>query len=237
MERLSARPWITTVGVLLLAAGRACAESIDDLGLWTALFAQGDVDRVAAVDERLKWWFDGHLRFLDDADGIHQSIVRPGLGWAIDEQSTVWAGYAWVRTSPISGPDFDENRIWQQWTWSDDFGVWNLGQRARFEQRFLETGDDVGLRYRQFFRAQRRLPAWAGMSLVAWDELFFHLNDTDWGARSGFDQNRVFVGVGYKPASAGRWRVEVGYLNQVIDVAAGADRVNHILALNFFRSP
>jgi hypothetical protein len=28
------------------------------------------------------------------------------------------------------------------------------------------------------------------------DELFVNLRDTDWGARAGFDQNRLFIGPG-----------------------------------------
>jgi hypothetical protein len=113
MPRTAYLSWPLVCLALLLSAGRAQAESINDTGFWTALFAQGDLDNPVSDDDRLKWWFDGHLRFLDDADGFHQSIVRPGLGWALDEQNTVWAGYAWIRTSPIAGLNFDENRIWQ----------------------------------------------------------------------------------------------------------------------------
>jgi hypothetical protein len=101
----------------------------------------------------------------------------------------------------------------------------------------LETGDDVGLRYRQFFRAQHTLPAHPQWMLVGWDELFFHCNDTDWGAESAFDQNRAFVGIGYTPSSRSNWRVEIGYLNQFIELPTANDRINHILAINFFRSP
>lgn len=237
MKRNPANSWLLAGCLLLLSAARACAETVDDVGLWTALFAQGNIDTQACDDDKLKWWFDGHLRFLDDADGFNQSIVRPGLGWTLDDGSTLWAGYAWVHNSPISGSEFDEQRIWQQWTWSTDLGEWKFGSRSRFEQRFLETGDDVGLRYRQFLRLDRTLPSQPQLMLVGWDELFFHCNDTDWGARSGFDQNRAFVGIGYKPSSNCGWRMEIGYLNQFLDLRSGSDRVNHILAINFFLSP
>ena len=115
------RIYLAGIAVLFLVASAASnvqaqSQSIDDTGLWTALFAQGDIDRVG--NGRMKWWFDGHVRLLDDATGFNQSIVRPGLGWGLGENSALWAGYGWIHTSPLNGADFDEHRIWQQWTWS-----------------------------------------------------------------------------------------------------------------------
>lgn len=222
---------------LTVAASSLRGEAVDDTGLWTALFANGDLDLHQCSDDRLKWWFDAHLRLFDDAGGFGQSIIRPGVGWTVSENSTLWAGYGWINTSPGSRPAFDEHRLWQQWTWGEAVEEWKFAHRSRFEQRWLETGDDVGLRYRALFRAQHDLPQFPRLSLVAWDELFYHLNDTDWGATSGFDQNRAFLGLGYKPTPNTPWRLEVGYLNQTIEVAAGDDRSNHILSLNLFVSP
>ena len=83
-------------------------------------------------------------------------------------------------------------------------------------------------RYRQFWRLARPLTSGAGApTFVAWDELKIHLNDT---ARTdpGFDQNRLFVGVGLGVREG--TRLEVGYLLQNLRGAAGsADRRNHIL--------
>ena len=236
MPHCSARlPLLLVVAVMM--ASPTCAQTIDDAGVWTAWFAQGDFSSVGCDDTKLRWWYDGHVRFFDDAGGFGQSIVRPGLGWAVNDRSTLWIGYGWIHTEPISGSDFDENRIWQQWTWSKKYAPIKLGVRARFEQRLLETGDDVGLRYRQFFRLQHELPNHPHLLLAAWDEVFLNLNDTDWGAQSGFNQNRLFLGVGVKGNSQSRWRTEIGYLHQALSNPNGADRSNHILAVNFFRSP
>jgi hypothetical protein len=237
MDRIPRISRLLTCFVLLLWAQRACAQSVDDAGQWNALFAQGDFAAVGCENDRIKWWFDGHIRLLDDADGFNQSIVRPGIGWSLNERSTVWVGYAWIRTAPLSGSEFDESRIWQQWTWSNGIENWKFAHRSRFEQRLVETGDDLGLRYRQLFRAQYNFPALPRMTLVGWNELFYNLYDADWGAQSGFDQNRAFAGLGFKPKPDSRWTVEIGYLNQVIEVPSGSDRNNHILSLNLFRSP
>lgn len=236
MKRKHALGWLVVAAIWLPSATHLRAQTVNDAGLWTALFSQGDFQDIGWEIDRLRWWFDGHLRFLDDAEGFHQSIVRPGIGWALNEQSTVWVGYGWIRTSPIVGLDVDEHRVWQQWTWSRDLEPWKIAHRSRFEQRFFNLGNDTGLRFRQLFRVQHNLPVFPQLSLVGWDELFYNLNDTDWGARSGFNQNRVFAGIGFKLCPESRWRTEIGYLHQVIENPFGRDRSNHILSINLFRS-
>lgn len=222
---------LLAMALLSLAPRAARCQAVADVGQWTALFAQESFD---AESGPLKWWFDGHVRLLDDADGFNQSIVRPGIGWSLSEDLTVWGGYGWIHTSPVAGDDFDEHRIWQQLTWSRSHEAWTLALRPRLEQRFLETGDDVGWRFRQLVRVQNDLPNLPRLSFVTWDEIFFNLSDSDWGARSGFDQNRVFVGFGWKHRPESRLRTEIGYLNQTIDSPSSADRVNHILSINFY---
>lgn len=216
--------------ITVTASSTARCQTIDDEGQWTALFSQGEL----GGSSRLRWWFDGHLRLLDDADGFNQSIVRPGIGWSLTDDLVVWGGYGWIHTSPLAGDNFDEHRIWQQFTWSGGNDALTFALRPRLEQRFLETGDDTGLRFRQLVRVQHQLSSEPRLTLVAWDEFFIHLNDTDWGAQTGFDQNRLFVGIGWKHDPDCPLRTEIGYLNQTINTPTGPDRVNHILSINFF---
>ena len=67
---------------------------------------------------------------------------------------------------------------------------------------------------------------------MAWDEVFIGLNDIDWGAPRGLDQNRLFVG-GWA-AVAPHLRVELGYLFLYVD--RDDDTVGHVLATNVFVS-
>ncbi|TWU16418.1 DUF2490 domain-containing protein [Allorhodopirellula heiligendammensis] len=220
--------------VLVCQAGRTSAQTLDDTGLWFAAFGNGEMKTLAGNDSRLRWWFDTHYRLRDDTSGFNQSIVRPGLGLTITDDQALWAGYAWIRTSPIQGNDFDEHRFWQQWTAAPSAGDFRFLHRSRFEQRWLETGEDVGLRWRQLHRVQRILSDSPQWSLIVWDEIFFNLNDTDWGARAGLDQNRAFFGVGYQRCSQAPVRTEIGYLNQFVNNQGGTDGMNHILSINFY---
>ena len=217
-------------------AQHTSAQTIDDVGQWSALFTQGKFTP-GDSDSRLRWWFDAHYRLFDDNDGFGQSIIRPGIGMDVGKNSALWAGYGWIRTSPISGEDVDEHRIWQQWTWSKKLDPFKVALRTRFEQRFFESTDDTGLRVRQFARFQKNLGACSRRTFVVWDELFIGLNDTDFGQRSGFDQNRIFVGFGFKRHHNSNWRAEVGYMNQTVNQIGPTDRSTHILAVNVFRSP
>jgi hypothetical protein len=226
--------WLKYIAGLVVCAATsagASAQTRHDAGAWLVLFGNGKFE--SREESPLRWWFDGQSRFLDDAGGFNQLLIRPGLGYALRGDHTLWYGYAYIRTAPVGlGEEFDEHRMWQQWTYTPSVDNWSFLHRSRLEQRWVETGSDVGLRWRQMARVQYKLTDTPQWSLIAWDEAFFHLNNTDWGARAGFDQNRAFFGVGYKHSPEARIRIEVGYLNQFIFRRGGESRMNHILSLS-----
>ena len=210
---------------------------IQDTGVWLGAFAQGEFQSAVHQKRNARWWFDANTRFLGDDFELFQAVIRPGVGRQLNEQQSVWLGYAWIGER-IPGLDFHENRIWEQWMLTEDYRDATLQFRTRLEQRFVSVGSQVGWRFRQLFRVQTPVAGSPNLLWVAWDEIFFHLNDTDWGARTGYNQNRVFVGLGRIPTSNARRRTEIGYLYQQINVAEdGADLSNHILSINLFFSP
>ena len=233
MPCIASRRIAAALLLLTFVLGPAQAETDDDQGLWLLALGQGSLGSADQEPARLRWWLDVQARFSNEADGFGQSLVRPGIGYVINNQTSLWLGYAWIRTSPSSGPDFDEHRIWQQLIWSGPLRGINFLSRTRLEQRFREDGSDTGWRLRQFLKFAYALPGNPNVSLVGYDELFFGLNDTDWGARSGFDRNRLFLGVGWRLGKSGH-SMEIGYLNQYIDSASGNDLMEHILSLNLF---
>ena len=206
------------------------ADTASDKALWLMAAAQGTIDEENPSLARWRWWLDGQARFFESSDGYGQSIVRPGIGYAVSESSTLWAGYAWIRTSPANGSTFDENRIWQQWTSSTVLSTVTLSWRSRLEQRFVQGGNDVGWRFRQFIKVSQPIAFDSRLHIVGYDEILFWMNDTDWGAQSGFDQNRFFAGFAWQ-LREGR-TVELGYLNQFLRRQNADDLINHILSAN-----
>ena len=218
-------------------------NSPDDVGLWLAVFDRGNISHDGFSD-MYRWWFDGHLRLFDDSGGFGQSIVRPGIGYALNDQTTVWAGYGWIRTSPARRPDqekesnsdIDEHRLWQQITWSQKLEPVTVGLRSRMEERFFDTESETALRFRQLLSWRHALESESGLSLVIWDEVFINLNDTSTSV-NGFDQNRLFLGFGRKSGSTNPSRTEIGYLYQRVGGSAGSILNNHLLSVNFYMPP
>ena len=224
---------------LFLLAATSPAEarsSVDhDAALWLMLFGQGRFEESERTLGRLRWWLDIQQR--EFGDGSDQTLLRPGLGYQMDDATSVWLGYAWIDTSAASGPTTNEHRIWQQLLWT--MQLWQgrarpsvLTSRTRLEQRFLDNGDDVGWRARQLVKLTRPFDFEPRLGLAAYDEIFFNLNDTDWGASSGLDQNRLFAGLAWTFDEARRFTLEVGYLNQFLYRSGSEDDMNHILNIN-----
>jgi len=213
---------------LLTAAAPALAQE-SDIGAWFAFAGQGHFDQ-RSDDARWRWWFDAHARFFEDSNGFDQGILRPGIGYDLSTSSTLWLGYGRFDNDPSGAPSYVEHRVWQQFTWATKTGPGVFYSRTRLEQRFVETGDDTGWRLRQFQRYTRPLEPRSRLGLRLWDELFFDLNDTDWGANTGFAQNRLFVGLGWTFERAEHLTLEFGYLNQFIVGSSASDSLNHILS-------
>jgi hypothetical protein len=193
---------------------------------WTAVMTTGtllDTKPSPAV------WLDTHARRGNAGSLL---IVRPALGVEFADWISAWAGYAWIPVfaDEDSNP-VHEHRAWQQAILQHKIEGWSLQSRTRFEQRFSEAGDDVGFRLREFVRASWQPDKETPVGAVLWDEIFVGLNETDWGAPQGFDQNRLFVGPFVQLAP---WaRLEVGYLFTYVDRAAFNTSI-HALAVNLF---
>jgi len=211
---------------LTFAAAPARAE--DDAQLWGTVVANG------AVRGDLFVWLEAQGRATDDVGGGSQLVVRPAIGARIAPDAHAVAGYAFIRNDPEVGATTNEHRFWQQVQFAvvrSAAGAPRIISRTRLEQRTIEGRDDTGWRLRQFVRAQLPIAQQGKIQAVAITEGFLNLNSTQWGARSGVEQLRTFVGVGFPVAK--RMRLEPGYLNQHV-FRPGEDRTNHILSTTLF---
>jgi len=217
-------------GVVLLAGWPVRAEQ-NDAGGWITAAATGSFEKLTD-SKRFLWWLDVQLRLFDDLDGYGQSLVRPGLGYDLGKGFSTWLGYAYVDTNPRSRSNIEEHRIWQQLLWAGPVGDLGLQSRTRLEERTVDGDGETGWRLRQLFRGSYALPFAPRFGLVSYEEFFFDLNDTDWGADRGFSQNRFLVGLSAKLNDKGSVIAELGYLNQYIRRDGARDSVNHLVALN-----
>jgi Protein of unknown function (DUF2490) len=215
---------LVTAVVLLTAPGAAHAER--EFQSWTGTFGTARVPGTS----RLVLWLDGHAR---KRDASTQAIVRPAIGYRLAPKLVAHLGYAWVPTWPEVGDRTDEQRVWQQLVFNGKLAPGSsFALRPRLEQRFFESTDDLGLRARLFARADYNLGEGSPWLLAATNEVFFHLNDVDGGPSAGFDQNRLFLGLGTR-ASDGT-RAELGVMMQYVNRPAAEDLIAGILVMNLF---
>lgn len=215
------------VGILfffwMICPVKANATPIEDGRLWLNLNAQG-----ALAGERLFWYAELQPRWREEGEELDQVLLRPAVYYALNSQSSIWFGYANVRSHPNSKSSVEENRLWQQYLHTFRLGEKvSLQSRTRLEQRFIEDSHDVGHKIRQLFRLTMPLCEGNPVQLVLYDELFINLNETDYGAQTGFDQNRAFVGINLPLTAA--TKLELGYLNQYVNGQA-SDAQNHVLS-------
>jgi hypothetical protein len=183
-------------------------------------------------DSRWYYWVDAQARYFDMGSGINQWLVRPAVGYAINDNLKGWLGYARFRSRSRSGDVGYEDRYWQQLDWSA--GHWvggRVAMRARLEQRSVSVGDEVGVVLRFMAKYVRPIGDDGGSNLVVSLEPFFNLSDTDWSGESGLKQNRVFIGFDRRLSE--HLTLEAGYMNQYIWVDHAADRSNHLAVFSF----
>lgn len=182
------------------------------------------------------WYLQGDVQYRAFEDVTPQALlVRASLLHRLRADMFLGAGYAWQPTWRSRGlRDYvDDHRIYEQWQWEvvDAPSGLRMQLRTRFEQRLRHPTStlEFGLRARQLLRFVLPVDSARRFMFILWDELFVNFMDsggsphgtdetgaieyTPRWAHAGFDQNRVFFGVGFQ-LEPGVARLEVGYQNQ-----------------------
>ncbi len=154
-------------------------------------------------------------------------LLRGGIGYQITKNIGLYQGYGYI---PTYDPKKVEHRSFQELLIKQPLkSAGNFVHRFRFEQRFVDNVDDTAYRLRYFARFTYPLTNFhEKVSLAINEEVFINLNDADDGPQSGFNQNRLFLGLNYRvnPSLA----YEAGYQNQFINAQSGRENIsNHIL--------
>ncbi|MGB4811363.1 MAG: DUF2490 domain-containing protein [Methylophilaceae bacterium] len=208
---------------LLSMIATAHADTIEDGGIWLSLSAQG-----AISDTKFNWFFELQPRWREEGSELGAVVIRPAISYQLSSNSSIWLGYAQVVNHPAGKPARDESRLWEQYTYNfDKIGTVAIQSRTRLEQRRLDDASDTEHRLRQMIKVSVPFSFNPSLSAIASDEYFVRLNNTDWSGTSGFDQNRLFLGMGYKFND--HLKLEAGYLNQYVN-KPNVDNMNHILS-------
>jgi hypothetical protein len=132
-------------------------------------------------------------RFGEDVSELDQLILRPAVGYKLNDHFTLWQGYAWVGNYQ---PSFrEENRVYQQLLYRRKFPFVKVLRRTRLEERFIDNADGTAVRARTMLRGDFPLPDAPEWAIVIYEEIFVNVNAVGNGHDSGFDQNRLFLGM------------------------------------------
>ena len=239
------------VGIAILAfagsimvGGETVAQSTStfsqDFRLWSPVYL------TVKLPSRFLAYMEVNPRFadLDDAGQIDQLLLRPAVGYQLNDNLSIWQGYAWVgnfnqKHTPPQSPFFEENRIYQQVNYTHKFSNFKFFSRTRLEERWIEHADGTAVRFRQMLRLDYPLPIAPDWALVSYDEILVNLNTvgaiTGKGPAAGFDQNRFFLGV--NKTFNQYFNMDFGYQNQLLNsrqISGLANNLNHMILFQFF---
>jgi len=116
------------------------AEVEEDGAFWINLNAQGKLHV-----ENLNWYAEYQPRWRQEGKHLDVSILRPAISYAINQNTSIWLGYANVRFHPTGRSSREENRLWQQFLYKfEPIDNVFMQSRTRFEQRHFENASDTG---------------------------------------------------------------------------------------------
>jgi hypothetical protein len=132
--------WMRAVIMTMTLMVSTSVNAASDFQIWIPININ------AKLTEHLRGFLEFQPRVGDNASNLTSMIVRPSLGWALNEKATLWVGYLMGADSvtPDSDTYLIENRAWQGFSWKDTANekqfIWEM--RNRLEERFLPHNSD-----------------------------------------------------------------------------------------------
>lgn len=207
--------WVSLVLMSLSATGQGKSVETANQG-WVALMHH------TRFTDRSGMWVDIQYRRTDDVVQRHlATILRGAYSYFVTDQVSLQAGYAYIAFTSPGGVSRHEHRPWQQIQWTVP-GKIRTTQWLRAEQRLRETAaEDYMFNWRFRHNLSLTLPFHQNTSqtypfAVVANEL--HIQAGKEITINYFDQNRLFVGLGY--AFGKSTNLQVGYLNVFQQLAA-----------------
>ncbi|HEX4935961.1 MAG TPA: DUF2490 domain-containing protein, partial [Gemmatimonadaceae bacterium] len=201
-----------------------------------------------------RWYldYDASLRRSGPLREMQQILPRAGLRYQVNPAVRLSWGYAFAETWPYgklpNAYRFPEHRMWEQLQLGHAIGRVALTHRYRMEQRWLgrvaeENGEESVQHWVRTNRFRYRLQATLPLQGRTLDDGEFYVQGNNelfmnWGANvqfNVFDQNRTIVSIGRRFSE--HLRVEVGYLEQLVEKANGQQlERNHTLLFSLYPS-
>lgn len=156
-----------------------------------------------------KWQFssDIQVRTANLPGYINTVLIRPGIGYNVAKNQTLTVGYTYLGTWEKENDQMvyePENRIFEQYQVENKIQNITVSNRIRFEQRFFHQPNDRFFAQRFRYNIQAQFPLIAnqeftkGMYAAFQNELFLNIQGKSKINNHVFDQNRTYIGLGYR---------------------------------------
>lgn len=223
MMTLNLKVSLLLLAPLLAASSSTWAGAEEDGGYWFNLHMQGDLPI-----QDWGWSMDTNPRYRNEGKHIDSLYLRPAVLYKLSSHTSLSLGHDTIIGHPAGKSAYRETRWYEQFQYQfDPISTVAFSNRTRLEERRRGGFQNTGHRLRQMLKVSIPLKQHPTLSVVVSDELFINLNDTDWGARHGIDQNRIFIGGNWKFNKHGY--LEAGYLNQLVNKAT-VNLENHVIS-------
>jgi hypothetical protein len=201
----------------IFSSNATAAES--DLEQWSVAFANHDYDGNWSNSLQLE------TRFSDNKNGLKEVIFKPSGYYRFNPTAQLGFGYKYQfkRDNP------DEQDLWQEFHYRTPVGKYGINHQFRLEQRFIDNIDGMIPRVRYLIHTS--IPLGAHRYIALSEAVRFNLTDKGEGPVDGFEQNRIYAGVGFRANR--RLKLEVGYLWQYERQRIGPNESNHVLRMQF----
>ena len=229
------RVWLSLI--ILLISGCAIAQTT--FHGWLASI------NTFKINGKFSLHLDLQSRSGHQLNHLNTFIFRPGINWHFRKNMAATVGYGYVsnrRTLGNVSGYAPEHRIWEQLIINHNLAFVPVQHRFRLEQRFIGNhrlvnnefsinGNRFANRLRYFNRSiipfNGSKPFTRGMFGVLQNEIFLNLGNKSGVNGKFFDQNRLYLAMGYRFSS--KFDIDAGYLNQYISGANNTISNGHIL--------
>jgi hypothetical protein len=210
---------------IIIVAGNSALAQEQYVG-WLASFNTVKLNNKFSLHTDVQW------RSTHQWQHTQTFFVRPGLNYHLKKNMILTAGVGLFHNrrvlQNVSGY-VNEKRIWQQYLITHPAGSAVVAHRFRMEQRFIpkstiqnnqlqNNGTLFAQRFRYFIRAvqplQQQKKFTKGWFAAVQNEVFFNVGDNNALNNKVFDQNRLYLALGYRLAA--KADLEMGYLNQYV---------------------
>jgi len=202
------------------------------------------------INSKLSVHLDVQVRSTDKVEYLSSFLFRPGINFHLRKNIIATAGYGYIHNrrsmNDVAGY-VPEQRIWEQLILNHHAHFVSIQQRIRLEQRFIGKfqvvngdfitgGNRFANRLRYFTRSivpfNGSRPFAKGVFGAIQNEVFVNVGDKSAVNGKFFDQNRLYLAVGYRLSS--KADLEAGYLNQYVSGVNKSLSRAHIVQLAIY---